>query len=225
MVFRARSQAEAEVRSARLGGMQTDLSVQYLPGAAARPSPERIPTMTLFLVEAELTAADRAQAAAAVTAIAAAYAAGGARLVEAQVPASHSRAFLILEGDACAELALDAAEMAGVSALGAAVPVRIVGATVDGVRAHGADAGYLVEWDIPEEITMEQYLASKAKKSPLYETLDDVTFLRTYVREDTQKCLCFYNADSEAAVRRAREAVDTPITRLHELGGGRADAD
>jgi hypothetical protein len=66
---------------------------------------------------------------------------------------------------------------------------------------------------------MDQYLASKKRKSPLYETLDDVAFLRTYVREDTQKCLCFYDADSEAAVRRAREVVDTPISRLHELDG------
>lgn len=175
--------------------------------------------MTLLLVEAELTAADRDQAAAAVDAIAAAYAASGGSLVEAQVPASHARAFLILEGDACAGVVLDAAELPGVAQIGEAVPVRIVGTTVEAVRARGAAAGYLVEWDIPEEITMDQYLASKKRKSPLYETLDDVAFLRTYVREDTQKCLCFYDADSEAAVRRAREVVDTPISRLHELDG------
>ncbi len=175
--------------------------------------------MSLFLVEAELNATDRAAATAAIEAIAAAYASSGGSLVEAQVPASHARAFVILEGDACAGVVLDASDLPGVTEIGEAVPVRIVGATVDEVRARGAAAGYLVEWDIPEEITMEQYLASKQKKSPLYETLDDVAFLRTYVREDTQKCLCFYDAETEAAVRNAREVVSTPISRLHELDG------
>jgi len=81
-----------------------------------------------------------------------------------------------------------------------------------------------VEWDIPEEITMEKYLASKEAKTPLYDGLDDVAFLRTYVREDTQKCLCFYDADTEAAVRNARDVVSTPISRLHELDGAATTA-
>lgn len=46
-----------------------------------------------------------------------------------------------------------------------------------------------------------------------------MTFLRTYVREDMDKCLCFYDAPDETAVRRAREAVTTPIDRLHRLEG------
>jgi myo-inositol catabolism protein IolC len=37
------------------------------------------------------------------------------------------------------------------------------------------------------------------------------------VREDMVKCLCFYDAPDEEAVRRAREAVDTPIDRLTRL--------
>lgn len=173
--------------------------------------------MGLFLVEAELAAGDRDLATAAIDAIAGAYAEAGGSLVEAQVPASRVRAFLIIEGDACSDLTLDPADLPGVDALGQAVPVRIVGATVEEVRERGTEAGYLVEWDIPEEITMDQYLAAKKRKSPLYETIDDVAFLRTYVREDTQKCLCFYDADTEDAVRRAREVVSTPISRLHEL--------
>lgn len=173
--------------------------------------------MGLFLIEAEFTADDRAKATAAIDAIAAAYAATGGSLVEAQVPASRARAFLIIEGDDCAGPVIDAADLDGVTEVSEAVPVRIVGATVEQVRERGAQAGYLVEWDIPEEITMDQYLAAKKKKSPLYDTVEDVAFLRTYVREDTQKCLCFYDADDEDAVRRAREVVSTPISRLHQL--------
>lgn len=176
--------------------------------------------MALFLVEAELAEAGRDQASAAIETISRAYAASGGSLVEAQVPASHSRVYLILEGDECAGVALEAGDIAGVESLSEAVPVRIVGATVEEVRAEGAAAGYLVEWDIPEEIGMEQYLTAKKRKSPLYDTLDDVAFLRTYVREDTQKCLCFYDADTEEAVRRARDVVSTPISRLHRLDGG-----
>ena len=178
--------------------------------------------MALFLVEAELDPAGREQAARAIERIADEYTASGGSLVEAQVTAAHSRVYLILEGDECAGVVLDAAELPGVASLTEAVPVRIVGPTVDEVRARGAEAGYLVEWDIPEEITMEQYLAAKRQKSPLYDTLDDVAFLRTYVREDTQKCLCFYDAENEAAVRRAPEVVSTPVSRLYELDGSGA---
>ena len=31
------------------------------------------------------------------------------------------------------------------------------------------------------------------------------------------KCLCFYNAPDEAAVLRARDAVSTPVDRIHRL--------
>ncbi|GAA5146899.1 DUF4242 domain-containing protein [Microbacterium pseudoresistens] len=173
--------------------------------------------MGLFLVEAELSEPGRQSAATVIEAVAAAYASSGGTLVEAQVPAGHERVYLILEGDDCAGVVLDAAALPGVASITEAVPVRIVGATVEQVRERGAGAGYLVEWDIPAEVTMEQYLARKKEKSPLYDTLDDVSFLRTYVREDTQKCLCFYDAQDEAAVRNAREVVSTPISRLQAL--------
>jgi len=100
----------------------------------------------------------------------------------------------------------------------AVVPVRLVGPTLDEVKANRGSANYLVEWDIPEEIGMEQYLESKRKKSPLYAQVPETTFMRTYVREDTVKCLCFYDAPDEDAVRRAREAVNTPIDRLTRIG-------
>lgn len=178
--------------------------------------------MGLFLVEAELATDDRAGSTAAIAAVADAYSAQGVGLVEAQVPASHSRIFLILEGDTCSSIPLNAEQLPGVTSLSEAVPVRLIGATVDQVRERGASAGYLVEWNIPEEITMEQYLDAKKRKTPLYDDLDDVAFLRTYVREDTQKCLCFYDANSEDAVRHAREVVSTPISELHQLDSSAA---
>lgn len=171
--------------------------------------------MALFLIEVEPSEPSRESVAEVIERVADAFATTGGELVEAQVPSGHERVYLILEGDDCAGVVLDAQTL-GAASVTDIVPVRLIGATVDEVRARGA-AGYLVEWDIPAEITMDKYLASKQAKTPLYDTLDDVAFLRTYVREDTQKCLCFYDAEDEAAVRRAREVVSTPISRLHTL--------
>ena len=96
--------------------------------------------------------------------------------------------------------------------------VRIVGATVDEVRQHSQDATYLVEWDLPADLSMDTYLQRKKEKSPLYANVPETTFLRTYVREDMDKCGCLYDAPDEAAVVRARECVDTPIDRMTTIG-------
>src|SRR5919109_2847112 len=66
---------------------------------------------------------------------------------------------------------------------------------------------------------MEQYLARKQAKAPLYAQVPEVRFLRTYVCEDMSKCLCLYQAPDEQWVRRAREVVSTPISRLSRLAG------
>lgn len=100
----------------------------------------------------------------------------------------------------------------------AVIPVQLVGPTLDEVKARRGSANYLVEWDIPEEIGLDQYLATKRKKAPLYEQVPETTFMRTYVRQDAIKCLCFYDAPDEDAVRRARDAVSTPIDRLTRIG-------
>ena len=96
--------------------------------------------------------------------------------------------------------------------------VRIVGATVDEVRQHSQDATYLVEWDLPADLSMDTYLQRKKEKSPLYANVPETTFLRTYVREDMDKCVCLYDAPDEAAVVRARECGDTPIDRMTTIG-------
>lgn len=97
-------------------------------------------------------------------------------------------------------------------------PVRLVGAELEDLKRQKASAQFLVEWDIPEGTTMEAYLERKRSKAPLYQQVPETQFLRTYVREDMMKCLCFYDAPDEDAVLRAREAVDTPVDRLTRLG-------
>ena len=126
----------------------------------------------------------------------------GAELIETQVSADHKIVFVIVEAENTAfgpDLAAAIGERATVAGPDA---VRLVGAELEDIKKLKKDADYLVEWDIPAEITMEQYL---------------VSFLRTYVREDTAKCLCFYDAPDEEAVVRARKAVSTPIDRLFKL--------
>ena len=75
-----------------------------------------------------------------------------------------------------------------------------MGAELEDIKKLKKDADYLVEWDIPAEITMEQYLTRKKANAPKYAEVPEVSFLRTYVREDTAKCLCFYDAPDEEAV-------------------------
>lgn len=95
--------------------------------------------------------------------------------------------------------------------------VRLIGKSLEEVKNRQDQVNYLVEWEIPAEITMDQYLARKKKNSVHYQEVPDVAFSRTYVCEDTSKCLCFYDAPNEAAVKRAREAVKAPITSLNQL--------
>lgn len=139
----------------------------------------------------------------------------GGEFIESQVTADHNRIFAVLEHENIVEVenALDAAGL-DVEDL---AKVRLVGAELDDVKKLKKGSQYLVEWDFPEGLTMDKYLARKKEKSPLYDDIDDVKFLRTYVREDMVKCLCFYDGDSEDAIVNARKVVDTPISRLHKL--------
>lgn len=136
-------------------------------------------------------------------------------LIEAQVTADLATVFVILEAEDAASAASATAALPATASEPA--QVRLVGAGLDQVKASRPEAGYLVEWDIPAGMDMDTYLTRKAEKSPLYAQVPEVSFLRTYVREDMEKCLCLYNAPDEDAVRRARDAVSTPIDRLHAL--------
>lgn len=169
---------------------------------------------TLFLVEVVPTAQDAALAT--LAGVHDRVTGAGAQLIEAQVTQGGGRIFAIVEADHAGVVAealadLDAAEVSEPA------PVRLVGADLDQIKAARPEAGYLVEWDIPAHLDMDTYLSRKAEKTPLYANVPEVDFLRTYVREDLAKCLCFYNGPDEAAIGRAREAVSTPIDRLHAL--------
>ncbi len=167
--------------------------------------------MALFLTEiSNISNTDEALAS-----VHAAVQSAKAEVIEVQVTADRSHAFIIVEADDSAPVS---AALAATSVTASALaPVRLVGADLETVKASRPPTGYLVEWDIPSGITMDQYLARKKEKSPLYAQVPETTFQRTYVREDMMKCLCFYDAPDEEAVVRAREVVSTPIDRLHKL--------
>ncbi len=173
--------------------------------------------VTLYLYEITPDSTDAAAAGQLLKALDAEIAGGGGELIEAQVTAQSRRIFAIAEFGQDAT-ALDATQLAAATISGPH-QVRLVGADLSVLKATRPQAGYLVEWDLPADLDMESYLARKKANAPKYADVPEVQFLRTYVREDMDKCLCFYDAPDEAAVRRARDAVSTPIDRLHGLDG------
>jgi len=95
--------------------------------------------------------------------------------------------------------------------------VRLVGQELEEVKKQKDVVNYLVEWNLPENLTMEQYLERKKTNSAFYAEVPEVAFSRTYVCEDMTKCLCFYDAPDESAVKKAREAVKAPIDTITEI--------
>ncbi|MET4559463.1 DUF4242 domain-containing protein [Lysinibacillus parviboronicapiens] len=136
-------------------------------------------------------------------------------VIEVQVAKDFSRAYFIVEANEVTQATAALTEQKIQADL--VKEVRLVGKELEDVKQNQEVVNYLVEWEIPAEITMDQYLARKKKNSVLYEEVPEVHFSRTYVCEDMTKCLCFYDAPDEAAVKRARDAVQTPITSLTEL--------
>jgi hypothetical protein len=138
-----------------------------------------------------------------------------AALIELQVSKDFSRSFFIVEGETQTSVT-ETLRSAGIP-VQLVKEVRLVGKDLEEVKQNKEIVNYLVEWNIPENITMDQYLARKKKNSVHYQEVPEVTFSRTYVCEDMTKCLCFYDAPDEAAVKRAREAVQTPIDSITEI--------
>jgi hypothetical protein len=180
-------------------------------------------TMSLYLFEVVPERADRETVTGLLEQIGKRTVSAGAELIESEVAAGHRRLFVIVESGTAdgidalrseltpAGLAGDAREVAGPH------EVQLVGADLAELKAARPKAGYLVEWDLPADLDMHTYLARKREKAPRYADVPEVSFLRTYVREDMAKCLCLYDAPDEGVVRAARKAVDTPIDRLHAL--------
>lgn len=169
--------------------------------------------MSLYLVESTINEVSSKEAFSAL--VDKVHATKNVGVIEVQVAKDFSRGYFIIEASEEAA-AKEALQSKGVS-IDLIKEVRLIGKELDEVKAGGEQVNYLVEWEIPAEITMEKYLERKKKNSVKYEEVPDVKFSRTYVCEDMTKCLCFYDAPDEAAVKRAREAVQTPITSLTEL--------
>ncbi|MEK4386704.1 DUF4242 domain-containing protein [Solibacillus sp. FSL W7-1464] len=169
--------------------------------------------MSLYLVESTINEVSSKEAFSAL--VEKVHATEGVGVIEVQVAKDFSRGYFIIE--ATDEEAVKTALQTQGIAIDLVKEVRLIGKELDEVKAGGEQVNYLVEWEIPAEITMEKYLERKKKNSVKYEEVPDVKFSRTYVCEDMTKCLCFYDAPDEAAVKRAREAVQTPITSLTEL--------
>ena len=167
--------------------------------------------MSLYLAEVPLEGRSEAEIEAALQKIAGALGEGG-ELVEAQIGVEAGRAFLVAQADG-ADQVTAALQAAGLAA-SQVKEVRLVGAELDEVKGKAGAANYLVEWNLPANLTMEQYLQRKKEKSVRYAELPEVQFERTYVCTDMSKCLCFYQSPSEELVKKARELVEAPVDSL-----------
>lgn len=136
-------------------------------------------------------------------------------LIEVQVSKDFLRAFFIFESEDRNTITESLREI-GIS-VALIKPVRLVGQELAQVKEQQEKVNYLVEWNLPENLTMEQYLDRKTKNSVHYAEVPEVSFSRTYVCEDMTKCLCFYDAPDEGTVKKAREAVKAPIDTITEL--------
>lgn len=177
-------------------------------------------SLYLFEIQPEITSRSAVEHLIADVDTAARAAAG--EIVESQVTGGLDRIYTIVEATSPDRLsaAITTGKLAGASSVTGPDEVRLVGAELSDVKAVRPAAGYLVEWDLPDGLDMESYLARKKANSPKYAKVPEVSFLRTYVREDMVKCLCLYDAPGEELVLRAREAVETPVDRVHALDRG-----
>lgn len=173
--------------------------------------------MTLYLIESSLkeVVSNKEELEQKVTALQGQLKQNSAELIEVQVSKDFARSFFIIEGTD-QSTAVNVLKNEGIAAE-LVKDVRLVGKELDDVKSGNDVINYLVEWNLPEDLTMDQYLERKKKNSVHYEEVPEVAFSRTYVCEDMSKCLCFYDAPDEAAVKRAREAVKTPIDSITEI--------
>lgn len=137
------------------------------------------------------------------------------QLIEVQVAKDFGRTFFIFESESQNTLnqALREANVP-VSLIKA---VKLVGKELEEVKKEANEVNYLVEWNLPENLTMDKYLARKKENSVHYAEVPEVAFSRTYVCEDLTKCLCFYDAPDETSIKKAREAVKAPIDSITEI--------
>lgn len=173
--------------------------------------------MSLFLIETVFNESDRSKESVEekVAQVENKLQAHDATLIEAQIAKGFANAFFIVETEDDAQVA-KVIEEVGIT-VNLRKEVRLIGESLDDVKQQSGVVNYLVEWNLPEHLTMDQYLARKEKNSVKYDEVPEVSFARTYVCEDMTKCLCFYDAPNQAAVEKAREVVEAPIDAITEL--------
>lgn len=173
--------------------------------------------MSLFLVESEFKSAieNKSDFETQVSGIQSDLKENNINLIEVQVSKDFSRVFFIVEGED--EKVVEGSLKGQDINIQLVKEVRLVGKDLEAVKKQAEQVNYLVEWNIPAELTMDDYLSRKKKNSVHYQEVPEVSFSRTYVCEDMSKCLCFYDAPDEESVVRAREAVKTPIDSITEI--------
>lgn len=172
--------------------------------------------MSLYLVESFLpkNLRERASLEAIIQKIAQQADERNSTFIEAQIAEDFNRAFFILESnDQTTVRHLLSNHNIPVTLL---KQVRLVGQELDDIRKNNSQVKYLVEWNLPEGLTMDSYLKRKKEKSVRYAEVPEVTFHRTYVCEDMTKCICFYDAPGKDSVYKAREAVEAPVDAITE---------
>lgn len=137
------------------------------------------------------------------------------RLIEVQIAKDLSQAYIIVKTSS-EKKAQSTIESEGF-VVNLVKEVRLIGEDLEKIEESNEKNDFLVEWNLPEDLTMEAYLERKKNNSVHYDEIPEVSFARTYVCEDMTKCLCFYDAPDEAAVKRARVAVKAPINTITEL--------
>ena len=167
--------------------------------------------MALYLAEIPLEGRGEREVVEALDALAGALG-GDGEIIEVQVGLEAGRAFVIARAKSAARVE-EASQAAGL-AVHEAKEVLLVGAELDEVKQRAGDANYLVEWNLPAGLTMEQYLTRKKEKSARYAEVPEISFERTYVCVDMSKCLCFYESPDEELVKKARALVEAPIDSL-----------
>ncbi|MDF2661678.1 MAG: hypothetical protein K0Q94_4469 [Paenibacillus sp.] len=177
--------------------------------------------MTLYLVESALNGIvkDKAGFEQKIAELQKELASQDVTVIEVQVSKDWSRAFFIFES-AGRDILNASLRSAGIPVI-LSKPVRLIGQDLEEVKQQKEVVNYLVEWNLPENLTMDQYLERKKNNSVHYAEVPEVSFSRTYVCEDMTKCLCFYDAPGEAAVKKAREAVKAPIDSITEILPGK----
>lgn len=173
--------------------------------------------MGLFLVESALNGAIKEKDAfeSKVKEIQAGLSEKESTLIEVQVSKDLSRAFFIVESESRNGVNESLREQDIPVTL--IKPVRLLGKDLEEIKKQAEKVNYLVEWNLPENLTMDAYLDRKKTNSVHYAEVPEVAFSRTYVCEDMTKCLCFYDAPDESAVKKARAAVKAPIDTITEI--------